>query len=264
MGNRGSDLGKTVRGLEREWSKDGTVEGMDRIVSRTRMVTVLLEQVQGDGAGPHVEPLGQVARRDGGAQQREGVERRHFRIVGILLVQLAHRVHVAYTALCSVTLSPEDLDGAQEALFTLRGRFGQSLTCGWSQALERSSRLRRVHPREQGVVVGERLAPVRHGEARIDPLSRAELLAGLYPTEAVQKGHSPEEVLLRLTRRGHREFEGTHVIELGLGGSGAHHEEARDQQKGRGTIHRSLLRGKGHIHTAASFATDRPNIAPKK
>ena len=106
------------------------------------------------------------------------------------------------------------------------------------------------------MVVGEGFAPVRHREVRIDLLSRMELLAGLYPTEAVHEGCPPEEVLLRFRRGGRREFEGTHVLELCLGGSRAHHEEAYDQQEGTRTVHRSLLMERA-THTAPSFGDER-------
>jgi hypothetical protein len=68
-----------------------------------------------------------------------------------------------------------------------------------------------------------------------------ELFASLYPTEAVQKGCPSEKVLLGFTRCGCGEFEGTHVLELGLGRSRAHHEPRSDEQKGGYTNHRSLL-----------------------
>ena len=88
-----------------------------------------------------------------------------------------------------------------------------------------------------------------------------ELLTGLYPTEAVQKGRPPQEVVLRFTRRGCGEFEGTHVVELCLGGSRTDHEEACDQQKRGSTGHQSLLMGKGQTRSSKAL-TEKLNIAP--
>ena len=51
------------------------------------------------------------------------------------------------------------------------------------------------------MVVCEGFAPVSHREVGIYFLSRAELFAGLLPSEAVKDRYSTKEVLLRFTTR---------------------------------------------------------------
>ncbi len=223
--DRGRDLGEAMGRLQGERRVQRVVEGVDRVVHRAGMIGVVLEQPERDGAGADVEALAQITGRRHRAQHGERVVRGHLRVVRILLVEALHRLHVADPALDVRALAPQDLHGVEKALLSVRRRFGAALRPRRREALQHAARLGGVHLGDQRVVVGERLAPVRHGEVRIDRLGGLELLDRLLPAEAVQDRHAAQEVVLRFPGRGGREVDRAHVVELCLGGHGGDRDE---------------------------------------
>ena len=202
-----------------------------------------------------VVALGHVAVQPVDAQQRQRVEGRDLGIVGIGIVQVAHRLHVLEAALGVVAVPPEDLDRAHEPLLPLGRRLGDALLGCRRQALQRLPRLGRVHVGDQRMVVGERFAPVGQREVGIDRLGRVELLARLLPAEAVQDRDAAQEMVLRLAGRRGGEGDDADFVELRLrcGRSG---QGSQDKGSGGGRTANGRARSLhvDHPHASATAA----------
>ena len=187
---------------------------MDRVVRRSWVVRVVGEEPESDRAGPDLQSHAQVTCGGDRAQNRECVEGGHLGVVRILSVESLHRLHISDAASDVFALAPQHLDSAKETLLALGRRLGHALGLGRSQALKHAPWLIRVHLRDQRMVVRKRLAPIRHGEIRIERLRLLELLDRLVPAEAVKNRDGAKKMLLDISGRRRWEVEGAHGVEL--------------------------------------------------
>ena len=130
------------------------------------------------------------------SQQRDCVEGCRLGIVGVAGVQPRHRIRIRLPACRLVTWTEEDLQRGEVSAFLL------------GPGLRRARGRRRPEPGEdaasggdvfvapQGLVVGHRLAPVRHREPRVGLLGALERGVGLFVLEAMERGDPAKEFLL--------------------------------------------------------------------
>ena len=128
---------------------------MNRIVRRARVYRILVENAQGDRSGTDRHTIVQVTTSSRACTQNsQRVKSGDLVVVGVLVIQLFHRFHVAKAAVTQLSFAPEDFHGHEESLLALRWRFCEAFCCGRAESLERFARFGRVHARKQRMVVG--------------------------------------------------------------------------------------------------------------
>ena len=212
-----NDLRVGERRLEGERRMHRIVERVNDVVRGARMVGVAPEHLHRERARLHLRPVRAVIRCPRRAQHRQRIKRRHFVVIGKLLVETLHGFHVRDPARAPLAVAPECLDGLEESFFTRRRRLGQARGRVRSESRQDLAWILRVLFAGQGVVVTERLAPVREREVRLGFLRELELRDRLLPAEAVQDRDGSQEVPLRFRRGGCGEREVADVFELGGG-----------------------------------------------
>ena len=223
--DRRRDLRVAACGVERQRSMDRIVEGVNRVVRRSRVVRVLVEHLHRDGARPHLEPQRLIAECARSGQHRKRIERGHLVIVGVARIEPCHGLHVANPSfVVGAPLAPQRLDRFEEALLPVGRCLGGPRGTGRSEACEHRARILFIEigpTPEQWVVVAQGFAPVGEGEVRFDGLGGLELLDGLLPAEAVEDRDAAQEMRLGFLRSGgRRKVERPDLRELGGGGSG--------------------------------------------
>ncbi len=140
-------------------------------------------------AGPHA------------AEQRQRIEGADLVVVGILRIQPRHRVRVGDVARQFVARAEvEHLHRLEQRLLLRQLGLGQPRLVRRRELVERGLRLGDVLLRPQRMVVAHGLAPVGHGEVRVDLLGLLERQGRLVELEVVQGLHSGEKGLLRRGR----------------------------------------------------------------
>ena len=124
---------------------------------------------------------------------------------GYLRCRAVHRVGVGEVARLLVAVAVEDFDRAQVVLLTLGLRFREPRLRRGAEPLQNRARRGGVLFHPDGMGVRHRLAPVRHGEARIGLLRLAEELGRRPVLEVVELREAGEEILLRRGGAGVRE-----------------------------------------------------------
>ena len=127
------------------------------------------------------------------AEQGERVQRGDIGIVGLPRVQLAHGVRVVAAARLGVAVAEQAFDRAEPRLLlrasglrTARGRRG-------AEPGQRQPRGFEVLVAPQRLVVGHRLAPVRHDEAGIELTSLSKSLVRVLVLELMERSESAPE-----------------------------------------------------------------------
>ena len=236
----GGDLGVAVRGLESERSVLGIVERMDHVVRRARMVWLLLEELDRDRAGLHLPVEAGLSAADQ-TEIGKRVERLGLVVFRVRLGEPPHRLVVELVAFVLVAGAVEDFHGVQIKPLTLGGGLGPALGAGRPEPLQDVARGADVLLGPQWVVVADRLTPVGEGEIGVDFLRVLERFPGLLEPEAVERGYSALESLLRGLRAGVREI---HFAEVGLFGEGrCRHQRGVRRKRARG------VRGRGVFWT---------------
>ena len=118
------ELGEPIRSIQRKWRHEWVIERMDCVVDSTGVIWVFSIEPQGDIAGPHVQPLTEVASCGHGTQHRKRIESRYFGVFWVSLVKILHRFHVPDASVDMITLAPQNLHGIQEAFLSGSWSFG--------------------------------------------------------------------------------------------------------------------------------------------
>ena len=144
-------------------------------------------------------PLGRVHVTNEAARHRseqgQRMKGRHFRIVRLTRVEARHRVGIGASALGEVAFAEEDLDGCDERSF---GRGERRDVRIGAQARQRLACRVDVLASPERLVVGHRLAPVRHREATIDLLGLLKGVDGVLGTR--NRGEPPPRAETRAAR----------------------------------------------------------------
>ena len=148
-------------------------------------------------------------------------------VIRVSLVQVSHGFHVGHTPFVVGPLpGPQRLDRGQEPLLTIGRRLFQPFFPTRSQSGQDGSWvvLIRCRTAKERVVVTERFSPVGEHKIWVQFLGRLELFDRLFPPEAVEDGHTTQEVLLGLSRFGRRpELERPDRLELCCRWNGTQH-----------------------------------------
>ncbi len=172
------------------------VVSVNQVVGGAWMLRALCEDLLGHRGGAHVDCV--IAIVLARSQQRHRIQRRCLQIVGIPLVHAPHGFGVCLVALDLAAFAIQVLNGPQIILLSLGRCFGHPLRCGGRQARQGLARLLRVLLYPHRMRVGEGLAPVGHGESRVDPAGSLKFFPRVVVLEAVQKQHALDEMALRV------------------------------------------------------------------
>jgi hypothetical protein len=209
------------------------VVGVDQVVEHPRMLGVAVDPLLQDGGGPHQQPVARLAERsavrgEGGSDQRQGVEARHFEVVRPALVELPHGLGVGAGAVALLPFAVQGLDRGEPAPLPVIARFRRPGLGRGAEALQGLPGRVHVLLTPDRVVVGQGLAPVGQSEPRLGLLRLPEGVGGLVVPEAVQGRDPAQKVGLRLRRGGGREID---AAERGAGGpGGGERPEGRNDQ----------------------------------
>ena len=155
-----------------------------------------------------------------GAEQRQGVERRNLVVFGVRLVQLPHRLGIGGIPGKLVAGAVEHVHRFHETPLASGWRFRYAVfrrRCKPGQGRMGSQAIL-LEP--QGMVVAQRLAPIRQCEIGVDSLGFAEGLAGVLEFKAVKRLQAGEERSLRLGRAGVGKVDAAQIRRQAAGGIG--------------------------------------------
>ena len=171
-------------------AKSGIVVRVNQIVRRARMRRIPPQHVLHDGRRLHRRAQIRLATR-AQAQEGERVQARPLEVGRVLLLYLRHRRLVGPSALLELALPVQGLHGPEIGPLP---RISPSATASpVPQPRQRCARSRGVVLAPDGVIVGERLAPIGHREAGVDSLRLPKRLGRICVLEAVEQGQSSEE-----------------------------------------------------------------------
>jgi hypothetical protein len=201
MGCRGRDLGVAAGRRQAEDGVVRIVERMQDVVRRARMVGFPVEDLLRDRGCPHPgAQSGWILGRPGiGAapvsdpEQGKRVEGGSLEVVRVRAMDCIHRGAVGPVAVGFLAFAVQRPHRVQVGLFARAGR-----RCCGQPGQDRTGRRSVLRVAPERVVVGQRLAPIGHGEVRLDPGGGAELL---------QRDRVPERMQCR---------DATHEVGLGL------------------------------------------------
>jgi hypothetical protein len=235
----GGDARVRAGGGEREARVLGIVVVVDQVVEGARVLGVEAEDLLEDGrrllldlaadervlvqvVSARAEERGRAYRR---AHEGEGMEGKHFRVVGMGRGEASHGLGVRAVARRLVPAPEQDLDRREEAPLAVGPRLPGPRLGRRAKPLQDLAGLLRVLVEPERLVVGHGLAPVGQGEAGIDSLRFQEGLDGVLVLEVVERGHAAQERGLRGGRAGvgkadgrqegeHGEREGAHGLAM--------------------------------------------------
>ncbi|MYH27689.1 MAG: hypothetical protein F4137_02300 [Acidobacteria bacterium] len=204
----GRDCGEARGRRQRDSRVNRIVEGVNDVVRGARMIRVVVEHPQRDGARLHVRAIRLVAIVARGGQQRQRVERLHLVIVGVGGGKPLHLVRVRDAAIGFLACAEEQgIHGADESLLALGRGLGQPGLPVRPQPLERLPRQVPLLEALEGVVVTHRLAPVGHGEVRSQGLGLTELQSRILEAEAMEHRRAAEKMDLSIGGAGGRKVD---------------------------------------------------------
>jgi hypothetical protein len=188
---RRRDLRISVGIAKAERRMDRIVVGMNQVVRRAWVVRILRVDLFDERGGPHVD--GKVASAVAGAEQRQRVERRDLIVGRILVVHALHRLGVGEIAREFLAGTVQAVERRHPVLFLRRRRFGDSALGRGRQPGQRRLRQIGCGLLPHRVVVGHRLAPVRHREIGVRLLGLLERLLRFVVLEAVHQQDALDE-----------------------------------------------------------------------
>ena len=189
--------------LQRTGGVRGIVHCMDPVVRRAGILRVEVEDALGDRSRAQVSR--HVAHALAAPHQCQRMEQLCVVVTWIVLGQAFHRLVVMRVAerLC-VAARIQDFHGGKIGLFARRRCLGRAGSGRGTEPAQCRATGIRVELVPDAVVVRHRLAPVGHGEVRIQLLGLAESLRGIGIFEQVQQQRTAQERSLRSGRTGRR------------------------------------------------------------
>ena len=177
-----------------QWRVSGVVIGVDQVVHGPGVLRIRPCDVLDDGRRAHVGD--DVAAAVAGTEQRQRVEGLHLEVVRVLVVHPAHLGRVAGVARQLVPLAEERVNRPQPVPLLVAGRLREPLFARGPQPAQRLAGALGRRLRPQRVVVGHRLAPIRHREVWRRLLGLDERILRVLVLEGVEEEHAANERLL--------------------------------------------------------------------
>jgi hypothetical protein len=174
------------------------VDPVDQVVRGARVFRIFAEYALRNRRAQHVGR--DVANAGLHAEQGQRVKKLDFVVLGIGRSQLLHGAHVGPVALFLAAGPVQQLQRGDEALFAGDGSSGAARLGRGAQLAQCRSAGLKVLLVPDRVVPGHRLAPVGHGEIRIERLRLEKTLTGIRIFEEMQQQHALDKSLLGLFR----------------------------------------------------------------
>ncbi len=252
------DLGVGPRRLQPEGCVHGIVEGVDDVVGRSRVVGIGVEDGLSDGGRARVGR--EVALAVGAPQDRQRVEGARLHVRGMGGRQPGHRAHVRRVPLRLGSLAVQDVERREVRRLPLGGRPRPPCRRRGRVAGQRGQRRLLVLLPPERVVVGHRLAPVRHGEVRVLLLSRPKGERRILELEGMEEEDALDEVGLRRPAAGVGEVDRAQAAVLCA--RGRHRgEERRGEDRGERDERRDSGEADHVVLLLVSGPVNRPSSA---
>ena len=210
------DAGVTPGDRHAQGCEHRVVIGMDQVMGRPGMGRIAAKHRLADRRRAHRRAeISRASRPDG--QQRQGMQRGGVEVVRIALLHPRHRRLVCLVACRPGALAVQRFDRGEVSALARCLAAGDSGLGGTRQAQKRGSGGGGIVLAPERMIVGQRLAPVRHGERRVQPLRLPKGVGRVIVLEAVQEREPAEECRLRLGGAGCGEGDAAQARRLRLG-----------------------------------------------
>ena len=191
----GRDSGVPARGAKAQRRVGRIVVRVNQIVREARVIGMRRERLFESSGGLHVDR--RVASTMRRSEERETVERGGVDVVRKRSTDAAHLLEIREVARLFVACAVQRLERAQIRTLPVCFAFGDSIASARAETLEDAARAAEILFHPHRMVLRHRLAPIGHGERRIDLLRLPERAGGIVVLEVVELSETVQERGLR-------------------------------------------------------------------